>query len=161
MVEAVSLVVAWFGTDLRAGQCKIKPGVESRTKVTAPLVWSVNGVTRADAHLISTVDGGPAYGGTPSDATVIQAIRELKARGKRVTFYPFILMDIAAGNTLPDPYAVDGALGQPAYPWRGRITCSPAAGVTGTADKTAAAAAQVAASLGQLQRGILPWRARR
>jgi hypothetical protein len=147
-VEAVSLVVAWFGTDLRAGQCQIKPGVESRTKVTAPLVWTVDGVTRADAHLISTVDGGPAYGGTPSDATIVQAIRELKARGKRVTFYPFILMDVPAGNTLPDPYAADGALGQPAYPWRGRITCTPAAGVPGTADKTAAAAAQVAAFFG-------------
>lgn len=152
-VEAVSLVVAWFGTDLRAGLCRIKPGVESRTKVTAPLVWSVDGVTRADAQLISTVDGGPAYGGTPSDATVIHAIRELKARGKRVTFYPFILMDIPAGNALPDPNAADGALGQPAYPWRGRITCSPAAGVPGTADKTAAAAAQVAAFFGTAAAG--------
>ena len=37
------------------------------------------------------------------------------------------------------------ASGQPHSPWRGRITCSPAAGFAGTVDKTATAAAQVAA----------------
>jgi hypothetical protein len=30
-VESVSLVVAWFGNDLRAGNCKVKPGVEVPT----------------------------------------------------------------------------------------------------------------------------------
>lgn len=37
-VESVSLVVAWFGNDLRAGNCTIKPGVEMATKVTSPKV---------------------------------------------------------------------------------------------------------------------------
>ena len=45
-----------------------------------------------------------AYGGTPDDASVIAAIRDLKARGLKVTLYPFVLMDIPAGNTLPSPY---------------------------------------------------------
>ena len=59
------------------------------------------------------------------------------------------MMDIAAGNDAAEPYSDNaGAAGQPAYPWRGRITCSPAAGFAGIADKTAAAAAQVAAFLG-------------
>jgi hypothetical protein len=152
--EAVSLVVSWFGTDLRAGTCQIKPGVESPTKTTTPMVWRVNGVTRAAAHVVSTVDGGPAYGGTPTDAAVVQAIQELKARGKRVTFYPFILMDIPAANTLPNPYSPNGtAPGQPVYPWRGRITCAPAAGFTGTVDKTAAAGTQVAAFFGSAAPG--------
>ena len=37
------------------------------------------------------------------------------------------------------------APGQPAYPWRGRITCHPAPGSAGSPDGTAAAATQVAA----------------
>ena len=32
----VSLVVSWFGLDLRAGNCQIRPGVETATKVTSP-----------------------------------------------------------------------------------------------------------------------------
>ena len=80
---------------------------------------------------------------------MVQAIQEMKARGLRVTFYPFILMDVPPGNTLPNPYSDNAAeTGQPAFPWRGRITCSPAAGFAGTVDKTATAASQVAALFG-------------
>lgn len=147
-VADVSLVVSWFGTDLRAGSCQIKPKVETAAKSTTPQ-WQVNGVVRADADLVSQVAGKPAFGGTPTDASVVEAIVELKARGKTVTFYPFVMMDIAAGNTLPNPYSANAAtLGQPVYPWRGRITCSPAAGFAGTVDKTATAATQVAAFFG-------------
>ena len=32
-VESVSLVVAWFGDDLRAGHCRIRPGVEVSAKI--------------------------------------------------------------------------------------------------------------------------------
>ena len=60
-------------------------------------------------------------------------------RGLKVTLFPFVMMDIAAGNTLTDPYSGAGA--QPLYPWRGRITCDPAPGVGGTSDGSAAAAA--------------------
>lgn len=126
---AVSLIVSWFGTDLRAGQCRIVPGVEAREKTLLPDAWSVAGQTRADAYVVSERDGGPAYGGTPADKGVIEAIRDLNERGLAVTFYPFILMDIAPGNGLLDPY---GAAEQGAYPWRGRITA--AAGTDGTAD---------------------------
>ena len=114
---------------------------------------------------------GPVYGGTPADFAVVQAIQEMKARGLRVTFYPFILMDVPPGNTLPNPYSDNAAeTGQPAFPWRGRITCSPAAGFAGSVDKTATAASQVAAFFGsgharRLQRlgrdGLLDRRARR
>jgi hypothetical protein len=90
MVGSVSLVVAWFGDDLRAGHCRIRPGVEVSAKSTTPENWSVDGVARASAHLVSRDDQGrPAYDGTPSDSAVVQAIQELKARGYRVTFYPF------------------------------------------------------------------------
>jgi hypothetical protein len=143
---AVSLVVGWFGDDLRAGHCTIRPGVEAAAKTTYPDIWSVNGVARADAHLMSQVDGRPAFGGTPSDQSVVQAIENVRARGLRVMFCPFLFMDIPAGNALADPYTGAGA--QPVYPWRGRITCDPAPGVAGTPDKTAAAAAQVSAFFG-------------
>lgn len=147
-LEMVSLVVSWFGDDLRCGVCQLRPGVESAAKNEQP-VWSVNGVLRAGAHLVTQIDGRAAYGGTPSDRSVVQAIAAIKARGLRVTFYPFILMDVPPGNTRPDPYS-DGAatVGQPVFPWRGRITCSPAAGFTGTVDKTAGAATQVSAFFG-------------
>jgi hypothetical protein len=39
-VESVSLVVAWFGNDLRAGDCTIRPGVEVSAKTTSPQTWS-------------------------------------------------------------------------------------------------------------------------
>jgi hypothetical protein len=144
--ESVSLIVSWFGTDLRAGHCQVRPGVETATKTTTPMTWRVAGLTRAAAHLVSTKDGRPAYGGTPSDASVVQAIADLKERGKSVVLTPFILMDVADGNTLPDPYSASPS--QPPYPWRGRITVSPAAGQPGTPDKTATAASQIAAFVG-------------
>uniref|UniRef100_UPI004047B2A9 baseplate multidomain protein megatron n=1 Tax=Yoonia sp. TaxID=2212373 RepID=UPI004047B2A9 len=149
-VESVSLVVAWFGDDLRAGNCKMRPGVELAAKSTTPSAWSVNGVSRASAVLVSRdAEDRPVYGGTPADFAVVQAIREMKARGLRVTFYPFILMDVPPGNTKRNPYSNNAAtVGQPTFPWRGRITCSPAAGYAGSVDKTATTATQVAALFG-------------
>lgn len=144
-VASISLVVSWFGTDLRAGVCEIKPGVETDGKTTAPQVWSVAGVARDNAYVVSQREGRAAYGGTPSDKAVIQGIQDLKARGFEVTLTPFILMDVAEDNALPNPY---GGSTQPPYPWRGRITCDPAPGVSGSPDKTAPAAAQIAAFVG-------------
>ena len=46
---AVSLVVGWFGDDLRANHCTVKPGVEVADKTTYPETWSVNGVARRRA----------------------------------------------------------------------------------------------------------------
>ncbi|MEY3081280.1 MAG: hypothetical protein RJA94_1265 [Pseudomonadota bacterium] len=144
-VGAASLVVAWFGNDLRCGQCQIKPGVDAAVKDTAPEAWRVNGIGRSSAHLVSRNDGGPAFGGTPSDSSVIRAIRELKARKLKVMFHPFVLMDVAPGNGRPDPH---GGAEQAAYPWRGRITASVAPGRPGSPDKTAACAAEIAAFVG-------------
>jgi hypothetical protein len=145
-VEQVSFVVSWFGTDLRAGHCEIKPGVDAPEKATEPMIWSVSGIKRDAAHVISVTNGRANYGGTPSDEAVVQGIRELKARGYDVMITPFVLMDIPEGNTLLDPYTGFG--GQPPHPWRGRITVDPAPGRTGTADQTAAARSQVEALVG-------------
>ncbi|ABE62248.1 gene transfer agent (GTA) orfg15, like protein [Nitrobacter hamburgensis X14] len=140
-LERVAVVVAWFGSDLRAGSCLVRPGADSASKVTRGSNWSVAGVTRGSAYVVSQVDGRPAFGGTPSDDSVRHLIAELKARGLKVTFYPFIMMDIPAGNGLSDPWS--GASSQPPYPWRGRITCDPAPGRAGSPQGTAAAATQV------------------
>ncbi len=138
----VALVVSWFGTDLRCGACSIAPRVEGADRTIEGTSWRVAGLGRGDVAVVSTHNGGPAYGGTPSDASVLAAIADLKARGLKVTLYPFILMDVPAGNGLPDPH---GGAEQGAYPWRGRITCHPAPGQPGSPDGTAGAAAQVAA----------------
>ena len=141
-LERVAIVVAWFGNDLRAGNCTVRPCVDNAVKVTSGGTWSVAGLSRASAAVVSSVDGRPAYGGTPSDDSLRHLIAELKARGLKITLYPFLMMDIAAGNTLTDPWT--GASSQPVYPWRGRITCSPAPGVGGSPDGTGTAATQVA-----------------
>ena len=141
---SVALVVAWFGDDLRCGQCEIRPKVENAEKQTIPHAWSVAGLTRATADVISTIDGKPAYGGAPNDASVIRAIQDLKARGFNVLLYPFVMMDIAEGNSKGNPYSDNTSdSGQPVYPWRGRITCNPAPGYAGTADQTSSAATQI------------------
>src|SRR3954454_19367093 len=145
-LERVSLVVSWFGDDLRAGACTIAPRVERAEKETYGSEWTVAGLTRATARVVSQLAGAAAYGGTPSDASVIPLIQDLKARGLEVVLYPFVMMDVPAGNSLSDPWTGNAA--QPAYPWRGRITCDPAPARPGSADGTPAAAAQVEAFFG-------------
>ncbi|RWR10882.1 baseplate multidomain protein megatron [Paenirhodobacter populi] len=143
---SVSLVVSWFGTDLRCGECLIRPEVSEKTADGSNMPWRVSGLTRQTALQLPELDGGAVYGGTPADASVIEAIRALREAGKAVTFYPFILMEQMAGNTLPDPWS--GAVGQAPLPWRGRITLSAAPGREDSPDGTAAAAAEVAAFFG-------------
>jgi hypothetical protein len=154
-LERVAIVVAWFGSDLRAGLCTLRPGIDNREKSTHGATWSVAGVDRASAYLVSTVDSRAAYGGTPSDDSVRHLIAELKARGLKITLYPFVMMDIPSGNTLPDPWS--GASAQEVYPWRGRITCDPAPGQPSSPDGTSAAADQIAAFFG----GTSDWGYRR
>jgi len=136
-LSGASLTVAWFGDDLRAGACTLRPKVDNFDKVTQPYAWQAGGLTRATATRVSLIDDRPAYGGTPADRSVVAALRDLKARGLAPMLFPFILMDIAPGSGLPDPY---GAPEQPAFPWRGRITSA--------ADRTAGVAADIAAFFG-------------
>lgn len=146
-LRRVSLVVSWFGDDLRAGACSVAPRAEIVHKPTVGAEWSVAGLTRSSARIISEVGGRPAFGGTPSDESVVALIRRLRFDyGFEVVLYPFLMMDIPAGNALPDPYS--GAASQPRYPWRGRITCDPALGRPGSPEGSAAVAAQIEAFVG-------------
>jgi len=143
---AVSLIVSWFGDDLRAGQCNVQPKVDQKQADSAQMPWRVSGATRHEAGLLAQLDGRAVYGGTPTDQSVVEAIEALNAAGHEVMFYPFLLMEILEGNGKPDPWGLAG--GQPKLPWRGRITGDFAPGVAGSPDQTAAAEAEVAAFFG-------------
>ena len=146
---AVSLIVSWFGDDLRCGACSVTPKVEQTAQDGVGMPWRAGGIARAEAEAIARVDGRPVYGGTPSDASVVEAIRRMTSEGVEVMFYPFLLMEQMPGNGRADPWS--DAESQPAFPWRGRITLSEAPGRTGSPDGTAAAAAEVAAFFGTAQ----------
>ena len=147
---AVSLILGWFGDDLRCGQCTLRPKVEHHDADGAEMPWRVAGLARADAGLVPRDDEDrPVYGGTPADAASIEALRHLAAEGKAVMVYPFILMEQMPGNGLPDPWS--DAPDQPHLPWRGRITADIAPGRDGSPDGTADTDAQVAAFFGTAQ----------
>ncbi|MBO9453079.1 glycoside hydrolase TIM-barrel-like domain-containing protein [Tropicibacter sp. R16_0] len=144
--QAASLVVSWFGGDLRCGSCELEPKVGKKTIEGINMPWTVAGLARGNAKEVARVEDRPVYGATPADASVVEAIRHLNEDGKKVMFYPFILMDQVEGNGLPDPWST--ADNQAKLPWRGRITLSKAPGQDGSPDKTADADAQVAAFVG-------------
>ncbi|MEZ5913101.1 MAG: glycoside hydrolase TIM-barrel-like domain-containing protein [Paracoccaceae bacterium] len=146
---SVSLVVSWFGNDLRCSHCSIRPMVEQSEYDGAGMAWQVSGVSRSAAQEVPRIDNRPVYGGTPADRSVIEAIGALRDAGKAVMYYPFILMTQQIGNGLPDPWS--GADDQPRMPWRGRITLNAAPGQPGSTDQTAAAASEVAAFFGTAQ----------
>jgi hypothetical protein len=108
-LEWVGVVVNWFGSSLDAGDCVVEPCVEfSNTTRLLPDEWAVAGKTRATARVIGYEDGGPRYGGTPSDAGVVRLVEELRARGLKIFFYPMLLIDLEG------------------KPWRGQLTGTPA-----------------------------------
>lgn len=145
-LNIVNFVSTWYADDLRCDQCQIKPKIEFKDKLTEDIQWQVDIYQRNSSQIeeVSRSGGGPAFGGTFSDASAVRGIEHLKGRGIKVLYYPFIQCDIPSGNTLPNPYSNNASgVGQPVYPWRGRITCSPAIGFTGSPDKTATAGTQV------------------
>ncbi len=142
---ATSLIVSWFGDDLRAGQCEMRPKVE-QNEHDADSKWQVAGLDRDQAELIARQDDRPVYGGTPSDASVVEAIQHLQETGQAVMYYPFLLMEQLADNGLPDPWS--DAEDQPVLPWRGRITGEKAPGQPGSPDGTLQAEQEVAVFFG-------------
>jgi hypothetical protein len=144
--QSGSLIVSWFGDDLRCGSCTIRPKVEQAEYDASGLPWTVAGLDRAGAQVVPQDAGRPVYGGTPTDQSVIQSILHLQDLGLAVTYYPFILMDQMAENGRTDPWT--GASDQQVLPWRGRITLSAAPGQVGSPDGTASADAEVAAFFG-------------
>ena len=126
----VSIVCAWFFDGTTAGACHVYPsttyiGGTFQKAAGAADIWRCSGLNQASAGLIrlpTAADGTFLYGGTPSDQSLVRCVQDLKARGLRVVFYPFLL-STAAGE-----------------PWRGRIGFAP--------DVSSAATSAVNAFLG-------------
>lgn len=106
-LEWVSVICGWFADSLDASTATIAPRVEyQQNSISIPDNWSVAGLNRTTAQqVIYDNNGNPLFGGTPSDSSIINLITELKSRGLKVAFYPFLFVE-----------ALD-------KPWRGRITC--------------------------------------
>ena len=126
--STVSLVVAWFFNSEAAGSCNVYPSTNYPLGTFEQLLggvwtsanWTVSNLTQADFPGIIPLPALPGttnsvYGGTPSDPSVVRCIQNLKSRGFKVVFYPFLL---GTG---------------PGFPWRGRITYSPDVSFAATA----------------------------
>lgn len=145
---AASLVVSWFGSDLRCGMCKVAPKVEQGVHDPQEMPWRAGGIGRSAADQVPMEENRPVYGGTPADGAVIEAIAAMREAGLAAMFYPFVLMEQMPDNGLLDPY---GGTEQPALPWRGRITLSKAPGQGGSPDGTEQARDEVASFFGDAQ----------
>ena len=122
----MGLVCAWFCDALNAASARVYPtttyigGAFQRAGAGADM-WRCSGLTQTSAGLIpmaTAADGSFVYGGTPSDASVVRCLQDLKARGFRVVFYPFLLMTA------------------PGLPWRGEIGYAPDVSAAATAAVT-------------------------
>ena len=71
---SVSVIVSWFGDDLRCGSCTVRPKVEQTVRDGVGMAWRAGGIARSAAVEVPKVDGRSVYGGTPADASVIEAI---------------------------------------------------------------------------------------
>ncbi|MCV2868541.1 glycoside hydrolase/phage tail family protein [Defluviimonas sp. WL0002] len=143
---SVSLLVSWFGSDLRCASCEVKPKVEDPLREGQGMTWRAGGISLGAAEAVARRDGRPVYGGTPADDSVIEAITAIRVGGQSVMFCPFLLMEQIEGNGLSDPWS--DASEQPVLPWRGRITLSVAPGRLGSPDRSAGADSEVAAFFG-------------
>ena len=111
----VSLVCAWFFNSEDASACNIYPSTiyligEIEQDGVIPDHWRCSSLTEQNYPGIIPLPRFPGsnyafvYGGTPSDQSLVRCMQDLKSRGFKVVFYPFLLG------------TADG------YPWRGRIT---------------------------------------
>lgn len=106
-VRWISPVICWFGNDIDAKHCLIRPAIEfNKSNVRYSEAWSVGRYNRENAYEISKDEfGNPTYGGTVNDASLIRYLIELRRRGLKIMLNPMIFMDI------------------PGKPWRGKLTC--------------------------------------
>lgn len=143
--KTISVVVSWFtnAVDIGSGlpqifPCTIYPnGVFENSSNT--IHWYVSGLNETASFLSNTAtqipklpSGASVYSGTPADQSIIRCIADLKSRGYRVVFYPFLLSTFS--GVAPDGKTY-------AYPWRGLITAL-------SADWSSAATTAIAAFFG-------------
>lgn len=96
----VAPVVGWFGSSLDISTCTIKPKIEYPEIdghiffKNTPNDWQVGNYTRKNADLVSSDNCSIRYGGTPSDSSVLNLLKNLRERNLKIMFYPMIFMDI-------------------------------------------------------------------
>ena len=111
----VAIVVQWMGSSLDASVCKIYPsstylGGAFQPTAGGAQTWRVSDIVLETPGLIpiSKPDGvHAAYGGTPSDQSIVRCIQEIRRRGLKVALYLQMNMDT------------------PGRPWRGRCGYQP------------------------------------
>lgn len=104
---------------------------------------------QSETNVTFTIGDTAEVEASVNDASIKRAIELLKDRGFKVMFTPQLGVDVPPDNDLPDPYSNYAAsVGQPAYPFPGRITPSPAKGFAGDVDTTAAVTTQINAFFG-------------
>ena len=92
-LKAISIICSWFADGVDAGTATLRPKVEVAQKTTSPYEWQVAGINRGEATIVSMLNGAPAFGGTPADQSVTEAISYIKSKGLKVMFHPFVLVD--------------------------------------------------------------------
>ncbi len=108
-IEWISPVVCWFGNNINARDCTIKPAVEFKdVNLSYSEEWLVGGYNRNTAYEITKDNfNNPLYGGSVNDASVVRYLTEIKKRKLNIMFYPMFFLDVQK------------------KPWRGRLTTDP------------------------------------
>ncbi|RTK92665.1 MAG: hypothetical protein EKK61_03280 [Rickettsiales bacterium] len=95
-LEYVGLPVSWFVNNTNIKSCYIKPGIEKKSNEIEDS-WQVSNYNRKNAYQIYRSDPNDAstvrYGGTMPDSDVLSYATVLKDAGKKVAFYPILLVD--------------------------------------------------------------------
>jgi hypothetical protein len=90
-VRSVSLVISWFGDDLRCDRCTLRPAVEQAGEDGQPMRWVVSGQGRAGARGGSPAEGMRIIWGPPAYAALQNANARINAIGMEGVFYTVIL----------------------------------------------------------------------
>lgn len=95
-LESVGLTVSWFVQTTNIKNCKIKPGIEKGIDEIQDS-WLVSSYSRDNAYQIYRSDptdpSTVRYGGTMPDADVLSYATTLRNAGKKVAFYPTLMVD--------------------------------------------------------------------
>ena len=107
-VKWVAPVVSWFATSENISEAVVVAGVEFKDNIMiTPNEWFVGSKDRYSSYCIGRNNEKPRYGGTPSDSSVINMLKELRSRGLKIMLYPMMFVDVAH------------------KPWRGRLSGNP------------------------------------
>ena len=147
-IKKVHIEIGWYVTNLNCGLTLVQPGVTTQTLNTGPYEWQVAAVDRPNAYVISTVNGLPAFRGTPSDQSLLNLLLYLSSLNIDISVCLTVIPDIPP-NTLSNPYSNNGTgVGQIYYPQPQMVTCNPAKGFTGSAWGTSIADDQISQFFG-------------